>query len=440
YVFLFMLGAMLLGGSALFAQPGKYGTGPDSTDCRNNLSFYRQYVQSNDLASAVSPWRKVLALCPRGVSQWPFTDGERIVKEWLMKQPEVTAERKAEMVDTLMLIYDIRVQNFPQNANGALLKKIFDLQTYRPEQDEVRYSVVEQYLNLAGDKADTDALMVYMDLTGKLFANEKRSAEAVMYAYSRTAEILEKQEAQAGKNESISDAKLFAENILMTSGVATCENLITLFTPRFEANPDDLGLIGNIVSMLSNSDCGSSDLYVQSVTALNRLDPSYKTAYYLYILHVSRGEMDLALKYLLENIESDDIPADEKGAHMVDLGKFYYSAGNTAKAMNAARSAMELNPTVRGKAYLLMGSIWASQKCGENDIEKRAPFWVAVDYYEKAKAADPSLASEANKLIAQYRQYFPLQEEAFMYDIMDGSSYTVTCGSLRETTTVRTRK
>ena len=58
----------------------------------------------------------------------------------------------------------------------------------------------------------------------------------------------------------------------------------------------------------------------------------------------------------------------------------------------------------------------------------------------KAASADPSLASEANELSAQYRRYFPQQADAFMYDVQDGNGYTVSCGGMRESTTVRTLK
>ena len=58
----------------------------------------------------------------------------------------------------------------------------------------------------------------------------------------------------------------------------------------------------------------------------------------------------------------------------------------------------------------------------------------------KAKAADETLAEEANKLISTYRQYFPKTEDAFMYDLTDGKSYSISCGGLNATTTVRTIK
>ena len=87
-----------------------------------------------------------------------------------------------------------------------------------------------------------------------------------------------------------------------------------------------------------------------------------------------------------------------------------------------------------------MANIWGTANCGGDEIEKRAPYWVAVDYLQKARSADPSLAEEAGKQIAQYAKYYPQTAEAFMYDLTDGKSYTVSCNGMTATTTVRTQK
>ena len=58
----------------------------------------------------------------------------------------------------------------------------------------------------------------------------------------------------------------------------------------------------------------------------------------------------------------------------------------------------------------------------------------------KAKSADAALADAANDMIRQYSAYYPQTAEAFMYDVTDGQSYTVSCGGMRATTTVRTQK
>jgi len=439
-VSLFMLGVLLLGSPSIMAQSKRFSSEADSIKCTHNLSFYRDYVRSGDFASAVGPWRIVMEVCPRGISQWPLADGENIVKRHLMVQPGMTHVRQAGLVDTLLLIYDIRLTHYPQNTNTVLLKRIFDVRQYRPEKEEFILSDIEQYLNLIGSDADMEVAMIYMDIMSKLYEKEVRTAEDMMNAYTWIIDLIEKQEAKSGGSEQTANAKAFTENVLITSGVASCENLVTLFTPRFQADPGNLDLVKKIVSLLTTSECDNSELFVRSVTALNKLDPSYKTAYYLYRLHASKGEYDLAIKYLQENIDSPDISSTEKGANMIDLGGLYLRTNNSSRALSLAENGMRLNPAVKGRAYLLMANVWAAQKCGGSDIEVRAPFWVASDYAAKAKAADPACAKEADRLIAHYRQYFPLTEEAFMHDIMDGSTYTVVCGNMRETTTVRTRK
>ncbi|MBR4438246.1 MAG: tetratricopeptide repeat protein, partial [Bacteroidales bacterium] len=64
----------------------------------------------------------------------------------------------------------------------------------------------------------------------------------------------------------------------------------------------------------------------------------------------------------------------------------------------------------------------------------------ATDFMQRAMAKDPSLAAEAQKNIARYRQYFPKAEDAFMYDLVDGKGYSVSCGGMSASTTVRTLK
>ena len=59
--------------------------------------------------------------------------------------------------------------------------------------------------------------------------------------------------------------------------------------------------------------------------------------------------------------------------------------------------------------------------------------------YNKAKAADPSLAEEANRFIGRYSAYFPDTADAFMYNLQKGQSFTAVCGGMTASTTVKTK-
>ena len=432
-----MMGCLILGTGIMTGQ-SKYKNPGDSLECLKRLSFYREPVKAGNYMDALYSWRIAMSICPVATTQLLYSDGITITKALIGKEGS-NPVRKKELVDTLMMLYDLRIDNYPAYANKALQNKMSEIRTYMPENKEYLHAAAKDWLSRVGTEAEAGVLPVYMHNVVELYEEKVLSAEDVMDAYSYVMGIIEAQE-KTNNSESLQEYKQGVENLLITSGVATCENLITLFTPRFAANPTDVDLVSKIVGLLSSSGCETSDLFLQAVTALNELKPSYQTSYYLYRLHFSREETEQALGYLQAAIDSPDASDVEKGDYLIELGTILLRNNSQARAANAARQAMEKNTAVRGRAFMLLGSVWASLKCEGNEIEKLAKFWVAVDYFTKAKAADPLTAADADTFIRTYREYFPLQEDAFMYDIMDGSSYTVSCGGLRETTTVRTRK
>ena len=129
----------------------------------------------------------------------------------------------------------------------------------------------------------------------------------------------------------------------------------------------------------------------------------------------------------------------DKTEVIVDAKTSMEALSDWFEAPDAARKAADLGYGYTGKAYFLMGTIWGSTSCGGNEITSRAHYWVAVDYLQKAKAADPSLSDDANRLIGSYSVYYPATADAFMYDLSNGQSYTVNCAGMSATTTVRTR-
>jgi hypothetical protein len=59
---------------------------------------------------------------------------------------------------------------------------------------------------------------------------------------------------------------------------------------------------------------------------------------------------------------------------------------NNSMAADAARKAIEQSDAIKGKAYLLLGHIWAMAKTtGDTEIDARANFWVAVIILQEPK-------------------------------------------------------
>ena len=191
--------------------------------------------------------------------------------------------------------------------------------------------------------------------------------------------------------------------------------------------------------MNSADDCASNDLYLNAVTTMYKLDPSYRSAYALYRLNAARGNVADACRYLEDAIASEESDNATDAQYFYELAKFAYSNNMRGKAFDAAKKAIDLDASVAGGAYMIMGNLWASTPCS-GEVDKYARYWVATDFYQKARSADATLSDDASSAIGRVSIYYPEASEIFMYDLTNGQSYTVSCGGMTASTTVRVRK
>ncbi len=432
----FLAAAMILAGVNASAQ-GKYGK--DSAECIKYLSYYKDYFKQKSYDDALPNWRKAFRLCPPTASQNMLLDGSTLIRN-LIRSEKDAATRKG-LIDTLLSLHDIRAQYYPTYAVTALNNKGLDASNLLKDDPEKLYSVFQEVIAANKEQTRPSLLLLNMDATIKRFNEGKLTTDDVLKTYENSLALLEKAPVKTDADaEQRDNARSDLEGLFITSKVASCQDLLALFTPRFEANPNDMDLVNNIVKMLAIAeDCTDNDLFLKAVTAMYNNNPSASAAYYLYRLNNSRNNTAAAVKYLEEAIESPETDAATDAGYLFELATVSLKNGNNGKAVDAATRAADLDSSYLGKSYYLIGTIWGSTKCGGGYIGSRAPYWVAVDYLHKAKSADPSLTEDCNRLIGQYSAYFPQKAEAFMYDVTDGQSYTVACGGMRATTTVRTQ-
>lgn len=421
----------------IFAQ-GRYGK--DSAECVKYLSYYSELVKQNNLKDAAPFWRQALTLCPPTANQNMLINGQRIIRGEIAQNRKDPVRYK-ELVDTLLMLSDIRAQYYPQYAVKSLDNKAIDVVNFYGSDYEAQYKLLTDILTQIKTEASPVVFVKQMQATAEMYKNEKLDPEAVMGNYTTISGYLDDKIA-ASNNHEYRDAKRDVETILIDCGVASCDNLVALYTPRFEASPNDEALLSNMVKMLSKSECMNTDLFLHAIVALNEINPTASSVYGLYRLYSSRDENTKAAESLeraISLLNPDDVQT--KADYTFELATYYFKkCGKAAAAVEKAKEAAEIDESYKGKAYLLIGTIWGAQKCGGDEVSSRAHFWVAVDYLQRAAAADASVAEEANGLAAQYRRYFPKTEDAFFLDITDGSGYTVSCGGMTERTTVRTNK
>ena len=438
-VLLISVAAIALFSSSTVSAQGKYG--PDSTECIKYLSYYTEYYKQKNYDSALPNWRKAYKYCPPTARYSLLSDGTTLIRNLIQKNANNPVYKK-ELVDSLMTIYDQRVQYWPKYAVSSLNNKALDMYNYVKDEPQKLYEVLTNVVETAKEKTRPNIFLFQLNTAVDLYKNGQLDPESVINVYEKGIEYLGKMTAKNDvEQRSIDKTVEDVESLFITSQVASCDNLLALFGPRVEAAPDDLALAKNVVRMMGMTEgCTDNELFLKAVTTTYNQEPSHTSAYYLYKLYAGRADMENALKYMDEAVNYPESDNATDAAYLYELAAFCFKNGNNAKALSSAQKAVELDETLAGKAYMLMGTIWGSVVCPGNEIEQRAKYWVAVDYMNKAKAADESLAEDANNYIRQYAAYYPQTAEAFMYDVTDGQSYTVSCGGMRATTTVRTQK
>jgi tetratricopeptide (TPR) repeat protein len=247
-----------------------------------------------------------------------------------------------------------------------------------------------------------------------------------------------------GKNEKkVANYKTGADNLLQFfKEVASCEDLVAAFKPRFEANPDDVDNTKSILELLNAKECDDTDFYIAVAKKYQELQPSPLAAFSIANWYVKKTQCSSAIDYYLEAFAlADSLPDEEKNPFKVKASiraaYCYLSNGQYAKAKLMAQKALSVESNL-GEAYMIIGDAYAggSGSWGDNECTKRAAYWAAVDKYQIAIAKDPSLKDKVSPKIGRAKSRYPEKNECFFHTINEGSTLTVG-GWINETVTVR---
>ena len=434
----------IMGMSSSFAQKGiedgsKYGHGEDSIRCLRNYSLYREYVKNKGYSDGLPFWRIVYTECPL-ISKNVFIDGVEIYED-LIDNAE-SQEQKELYIDTLMQVYDKRIEYFDEKGFVIGRKGVF-LWKYRREKAEDIQEAMEymkQSIDLRKTSTEPAVIATYFTAVITLYKAGVFEDTRVVSEFSELNRLvesaIEKHQRNARTVSYYQQVKEANEKNFIGSGAATCESIVAEYEPKFDENQSDKEFLTNLTGMLTQVNCESTDLYAKAAEKLYAIEPSPDAAYKLAKLLVKREEYTKAAKYYKQAADGENDP-EKKAGYLYEQAIIQAQLNNKVQARSLAREALNLKPNW-GDPYIFIGKLYAGSvnECGNDEFERNAVYWVVVDKFIRAKAVDESVTGTANDLISQYSQYFPNKEEGFFRNIHVGDSYTVGCW-INETTTVR---
>ena len=404
----------------------KFGT--DSVLCVENRSIYVQNFKSKNYSDALKPWRWAWKNCPEA-NENTFRHGPKIIKARM----KVDKVNKAAYVDTLMMIFDQRIQYFGKEGYVLGLKG-YELVIADKKRSAEALEILNKSLELDGNRADFRAVYGYMKAMVNLEKKGEKTKQDVLEAYARISEVVD--------YNIINESKVtkyfvqYAEKIEnLFTPYANCDDLVTLFSSKFDPATEDISFLNRVTKVLENKECSTEKLFFDASSRLYELDPSASSADKMAKMSIAKGKSADAITFAKKAIEMEE-DGNQKAIYYLGLADAYRNGGSYASARNAVYSALELR-SGWGEAYMNLGNIYiaGAKSCG-GDFEKSTVYWVAVDAFSRARS-DEDTKARASKSINTYSKYFPTKETCFFNGVEAGKSHTVGCW-IDKATTART--
>ena len=404
----------------------KFGT--DSVACIENLSLFREYFKQKNYEDALNPWRWTFNNCPNSSGNI-YKNGPKIIKARI----KVDKQNKAAYIDTLMMIFDQRIQYFGKEAYVLGLKG-YELIVIDKSRSEEGLGYLKYSLDLEGNNASVQAIYGYMKAMVNLEKSGIKNKADVLDAYALVSEIIDYN--IVNKSKSSNNFIKYSTKVEdLFTPYANCEDLIDLFSKKFDPSIEDVNTLKRITKILDNKKCTESLLFFNASSRLYALDPSASSADKMAKMSIAKGKSTASIEFAKKAIELEE-DENQKAIYYLGLADAYRNMGSYASARNAVYSALEIR-TGWGEAYMNLGYIYiaGAKICGD-DFDESTVYWIAVDAFRKA-LPDEYTKERASKIINTYSKYFPSKEKCFFLGIESGKSHTVGCW-INKTTMART--
>ena len=418
---------LILSSFEISAQ-SKYGK--DEQACKENISVFREYCKQKNYEDALNPWRWAYENCPASYATI-YKNGPKIIKAQIKKYPE----NKNEYVDTLMMIFDQRIKYGFGKEGYILGLKGYELFFADKNRAEEAYQILKTSINMDNNTSSVQAVYAYMKATIYLQKKGIKSKEDVLSTYSIVSEIVDhniKNESKTTKNfikysEKIED---------MFTPYANCEDIISLYTEKFQTSKEDIDLLKRIEKILTEKECVKNQLYLDVLSVLQDVDESFSYEIKLASAFFANGYFLKSSNAFNKILQNYDLEENLKARTMLDYANSLRMEKKYSQAISQTIKALQIKPDW-GEAYLLQGNIYVSgaKSCG-NDFEQTTVYWIAVDCFVKAKS-DDKVKDIAVKSINTYSKYFPNKETCFFNGVQSGEKYNIGCW-INQTTLART--
>lgn len=340
---------------------------------------------------------------------------------------ETDATKKKQYLDELMSLFDTRLKylkylnaSIPEGKRGrategdVLIAKAnyYHIYGYGVDGNEYTYNkIYDMYakgikaINEEGGREVKGAYIQYFfSVSHELYkVSNDYYREQFLNDYLETKEVCEKmlqlakeetdpERAQAIVNEYDRPLAVI-EQVFAESGAANREQLIAMFTPKVEANKDNLNYLRSAMTVLSANECDDTEVYYKAAEYAYQIEPTYESAIGMASWSKQQGKMQDMLKYYEKAIELCQTDATRGRISLVIASSLINSKQYTG-ALVYLDKAIAYNNDLAGRANMQKAAVYTAL----------GQYSQALTYCDQASAADITVSGAANRLSSKIRE------------------------------------
>ncbi len=419
-----MLIIFSLATSSLYAQEGWNWPEDESLrdDAKEKQAYYKIQAQLDDQNATFNTLQWLYKNNPE-LNASIYIDGAKTLG--IILKDEGDAERKTRLQDSLLWMYDQRINYFGNEAK-VIDRKAYDAfkQFYRiPSRYPMLLELYQKNFELNGNDVSAFNLIPYMTLAKFYFEKspENMTGEMVLEIHNQVSEVLAYKLSNGAKPDKTKKDQDKVDALLTSlEGILTCEFIEGNLVPRLTANPEDLNTAKKIFKYSLQAKCTDQPYFTMAGELVYAESPSFNLAKALGDRYAKAEDYNKAHTFFDNSLQLTN-DNKEKFEALLNKANIYYKTGDKINARTTAYKASALNPG-RPEPYNLIGNLYfgSYEECkeGKSRVIDRAVFIAAEIMYTKASNEVQIQAS---------KEQFPSIEDIFNENYEEGDEVDIKC-------------
>lgn len=403
-----------------------------------SVAIYSDALKQGNYRGATASLQWMLTNAP----QWQtklYIDGTEIYNK--LATAEKDPVKKQVLVDSLLMLYDMRITNCGDEINVLNRKAIYAL-AFNGQNKAKTAEVLALYdkvFELSGNNVQDNNLMPYMQAVQLNVALLKNlNEDQILQRYDKLSEIIDAKikKAMAENKQDVVDrlkkSKTQIDEILPKCGVKIdCDFVKKNMASKFKQNPSDVAYAKKIFQFMTTGGCIEDPLWLEAAEVIHKTSPDYGLAKNMGKIYAKNGNMDKAEALINESVSLATTPQDKADSYILQ-GDLLSQKGSKSAAREAYRKAISADPSGKDGfekiGDLYMGSF---KDCSKQVslAEDRLIYIAAYEMYAKANN---------QQKMTQARGQFPSVTELFELNWKEGETKSISCW-VGETVVLRTR-